>query len=513
VTEPLPPDRPAGTLWELLAASAHHDGDSTAVEYGDQKTSYRELHRRALACAGALRHLGVEAGDRVAILDRNSIDALGWLFGIARLGAVAIVVSDKLKSSQIDQVVRHSGTRLLVANRRLRGLLHGGDLDGLRVIDVADAVSADASAPLPERPIGRQLALLIYTSGSTGLPKGVMVTHDNLAAGARIVARYLRLSGTDRVLAVLPWSFDAGLNQVLSTFYAGGTVVIARSSFPPDVCRTLSTHRITGLAGVPPLWEMLVGPQSPFTRLDLPDLRYVTTTGGVLPARTLRSIREAHSKTAVYLMYGLTEAFRSTYLPPTMVDAHPASMGRAIPETEILVLDAGGRPCVPDEVGELVHRGPTVAAGYWRDPDATREVFRPYPFGPIGAVPEYVVYSGDYVRRDKDGLLYYVGRRDEQFKARGHRVTPTQIEASLLSSGTVRETVVFPDDTGAAEPDITAVVVPTDARTFTAQALLDHCRATAPNYLWPVRIIVVDDIPRTPSGKLDRNAVKEAYAS
>jgi acyl-CoA synthetase (AMP-forming)/AMP-acid ligase II len=318
------------------------------------------------------------------------------------------------------------------------------------------------------------------------------------------VARYLELTPEDRVLSVLPWSFDAGLNQVLSTFYARGTVVIPRSGFPPDVCRSLTKHRITGLAGVPPLWESLVRSPSTFVTLGLPALRYITNTGGPMPPHVLRGIRRAHPQTAVYLMYGLTEAFRSTYLPPELADSQPASIGRAIPETEIMVLDGSGRQCAAGEVGELVHRGPTVSAGYWRDPEATAKVYRPLPSSPPGAWPEYVVHSGDYVRRDADGLLHYVGRRDEQFKSRGHRVGPTQIETELLASGLILQVVVFPDQFGEVEPVITAVVVPADAEKFTSGALLDYCRMNLPNYLWPGRVIAVDDIPLTSSGKLDR---------
>jgi acyl-CoA synthetase (AMP-forming)/AMP-acid ligase II len=489
-----------GTLWELLELPARLAGSAVAAESGGRLVRYLDLYRQACACAFRLHQRGIARGDRVAILHRNSLSALAWLFGAARLGVVGVVVSDKVKAPQLAHILRHSGARAVVTGRRFSRLIRSGDPDGTLVIDVDEIADSGDRTPLPDPPIGRHLALLIYTSGSAGPPKGVMVTHDNLAAGARIVARYLDLAPEDRVLSVLPWSFDAGLNQVLSTFHARGTVVIPRSSFPPDVCRSLTEHRITGLAGVPPLWESLARPPSPFGALDLPALRYITNTGGPMPPHALRSIRRAHPRTAVYLMYGLTEAFRSTYLRPELVDSHPASIGRPIPETEILVLDGSGRECAVGEVGELVHRGPTVSAGYWRDPEATAKVYRPLPSCPPGAWPEYVVHSGDYVRRDAADLLHYVGRRDEQFKSRGHRVGPTQIETELLASGLIREIVVFPDQAGDAEPVITG-------------ALLGHCRLNMPNYLWPGRVIAVDAIPLTSSGKLDRALVRARHGA
>lgn len=511
---PGPNPGPPGTLWQLLEVPAGLDGSAVAAESDDHCVTYLDLYRQARARAVALHRRGIARGDRVVLLHRNSVSALAWLFGIARLGAVGVVVSDKVKAPQLKHILQHSEAAAVVTGGRLRSLVRGADPDERTpVIDVDEAADADEASPLPDAPIGRHLALLIYTSGSTGSAKAVMVTHDNLAAGARIVARYLELTADDRVLAVLPWSFDAGLSQVLSAFYAHATVVVPRSGFPPDICRSLVEHRITGMGGVPPLWESMVRPPSQFGTIALPALRYATNTGGPMPLHVLRGIRQAQPETAVYLMYGLTEAFRSTYLPPELVDVHPASIGQAIPETEILVLDEAGRECAVGETGELVHRGPTVTAGYWRDPEATAKVYRPLQSGPPGACPEYVVHSGDYVVREADGLLTFVGRRDEQFKSRGHRVGPTQIEAELLTSGLIREAVAFAEQTGGVEPLVTAVVVPADPGRFTGESLLDHCRTNLPNYLWPGRVVAVDAIPRTSSGKLDRALVRAEHSA
>ena len=495
------------TLGDLLADRAVTRATDTAVEDGDTTLTYRQLYGAAQDVGRQLAERGIRAGDRVAIMLPRSAGALAWFFGVTRCGAVAVVVNDSLRERQIEHIIEHSGARLVVTDRRLSGRL-GPTRRRLALLSDHPA-SAGTDQPEPEsRPIGRDLAALIYTSGSTGLPKGVMVTHANLVAGARIVAGYLGLTPADRTLALLPWSFDAGLNQPLATFWAGGTLVIDGSSFAPHLCRTLKSARITGLAGVPPLWESLVNRRSPFLSTRFPDLRYITNTGGVLRAETVARIRAAHPEAAVYLMYGLTEAFRSTYLPPELIDRRPGSIGRAMPGTEILVLNEEGRPCGPGETGELVHRGPTVAAGYWRDPQATARVFRPHPFATPGSVPEYVVYSGDYVRKDEEGFLYYVGRRDEQFKSRGFRVNPTEIESELLASGLVSEAVVFPDGRADGDAEITAVVVPGDPGSFTLEALRTRCRAALPAHQQPSRFSVLAQLPRTASGKVDRVAAR-----
>ncbi|NMO57726.1 AMP-binding protein [Actinoplanes sp. TBRC 11911] len=487
------------TVADLLA----RPGDAEAVVSDSVTWTFRDLAAVADRCAALLSERGVGPGDRVALLLPNSPHCLAWFFGALRAGAVAVIIHTSLTRGQIDHILDDAEVKGLVAGVGTRKRLGFDGAGPYPVLDVLDVDHAAPPAPLPPV-IGGQLAALIYTSGSTGKAKGVMVTHANLLAGARIVASYLGLGAGDRTLAALPWSFDAGLNQVLATFWAGGTVVIPRSAAGPDVSRALRRHRVTGLAGVPTLWRLL----TPFLTTSLPDLRYITNTGGVFPAADLDRIRAAQSHLAVYLMYGLTEAFRSTYLSPEQIDRRPGSIGRPIPDTEILVLDDDGRPCGPGEVGELVHRGPTVTAGYWRRPGDTARVFRPYPFAPPGAVTEFVVHSGDYVRRDEDGYLYYVGRRDEQFKSRGFRTSPTEVEDVIMAFPLVFETVVFARTGGGTEPEIVAVVVPADPVGFDVGALEDHCRRALAAHQQPTRFHIAQTLPRTSSGKIDRAAVR-----
>jgi amino acid adenylation domain-containing protein len=494
---------------DLLTVRARNTGSATAVESGSISVTYRQLAAQAQRRAAQLTGYGVRPGDRVALLLPRGVEAAAAFFGTLALGAVAVFVGDTLKRRQVSHIVRHSEARVVYCDARLRPLLDEDELAGTRVVDVAQPV---VDGPVDgARVVGGDLATLMYTSGSTGAPKGVMFTHDNLIAGAAIVADYLQLGPADRTLSILPWSFDYGLNQLLATVYAGGTLIPCRSTFAPDICRALRASRATGLAGVPPLWELLTRRPSPFLERPLPQLRYVTNSGGALRPATVERIRDAHPDCAVVLMYGLTEAFRSTYLPPDQMAARLGSIGVPVPGAEILVLDEAGRPAAPGEVGELVHSGPTVAAGYWRDPAATARVFRPHPFPPAGATPRYVVYSGDYVRRDADGYHWYVGRRDEMFKSRGTRVNPGQVERELGASGLVSEAVVFGTPDGAGDTSIVAVVVPAAPDAFDRAALDAYCAEHLPPHLRPGEIVVVTELPRTGSGKLDRTAVRAAY--
>jgi amino acid adenylation domain-containing protein len=496
------------TVPDLLVRRDLRAQDQIAIIDGEMRISYADLAERAAQYATFLRRLKTEPGDRVALLLARSTETVAAFFGTQLAGAVAVFISDRLRPHQVAHIIADAQASAVFTTPRLRPLLKDSSIAPERVHDVGSPQAIAASRD-SARPISKDLALLAYTSGSTGRPKGVMLTHGALIAGAAIVADYLHLTAADRVMALLPWSFDYGLNQLLSTLYAGGTVVIQRSSYPPDLCRTLVDAQVTGLAGVPSLWALLRERHSPFLKLQLAGLRYITNSGGPLPADLTREIRRHHPRTDVYLMYGLTEAFRSTYLPPAEVDTRPTSIGKAIPDTEIFVVSDDGRPCQAGQAGELVHRGPTAARGYWRDNNATAKVFRAHPFAPPGAArPETVVYSGDYVRADEDGFLYYVGRRDAMFKSRGVRVNPSEIETELLASDMIAEAVVFATEHSGAEPSITAAVVPKNRQRFQLPALLDYCRSELPRHMMPAQIIPVSSLPRTPTGKADRTLVR-----
>jgi acyl-CoA synthetase (AMP-forming)/AMP-acid ligase II len=352
------------------------------------------------------------------------------------------------------------------------------------------------------------VAQITYTSGSTGQPKGVMMSHENLWAGVRVVANYLGLNGDDRIAGLLPFSFVYGFNQLTTALYVGASLVIERSTLAQEIVGTLRRERVTVLAAVPPLWQQLLAiPSFRAERLDA--LRIMTNAGGRLPPASVGELRRAQPQAKLYLMYGLTEVFRSTFLNPEEVDDHPDSMGRAVPESTVYVVTEGGRLAKPGEVGELLHGGPTVGLGYLGDPEASKRVFRPNPFASAGG-PARVVYSGDLVRRDEAGRLYYVGRRDRMIKTLGFRVSPDEISDVIQASGFVTEAAVVTEPDPQRGERIVACIV---LRTGSAlDQVRRFCGLELPRYMQPFRYVVMDAIPRNASGKHDLIQLKASLA-
>ena len=444
-----------------------------------------------------------------------------------------VPVNPLLKATQVAHILQDAGVAVLVTSApRLAALAPVlAACPELRHVVVCDDLVPAAPGPwpvglglhawhnIPAHPpaewptvLESDVAVIFYTSGSTGQPKGVVLTHRNLVAGASSVAGYLHNQADDTLLAALPLSFDAGFSQLTTAFLVGARVVLLNYLLPRDVLQAMVRERVTGLTAVPPLYIQLAG-------LEWPDgvaqhLRYWANTGGRMPRATLERLRHLVPGAQPYLMYGLTEAFRSTYLPPAEVDRRPDSIGRAIPNAEVRVLREDGSECAVDEPGELVHRGPLVALGYWNRPEETARRFKPWPSAllPAGGdwlAPERAVYSGDTVRRDAEGFLYFVGRRDEMMKTSGYRVSPTEVEEALYASGLVAEALVYavPDEVlGSAI--CAAVLASRNASGHTDEdsaAVLAHCREHLPAFMLPKALNWVDQpLPRSPNGKLDR---------
>jgi acyl-CoA ligase (AMP-forming) (exosortase A-associated) len=486
-------------LVQRAAASPH----ALALEDLDRRLTYAELLAWASAFADMLQQQGCRRGDHVAIFLDKSLEQVVALFGVWLAGGVAVPIAPTLKRQQLEYIVTHSESALLVSTpfklRRASAEVPEGP-GAVALVAVPERDTAAHAPPAPIAPGRDEAAAILYTSGSTGLPKGVVVSHENLCAGARIVSRYLELRPDDRILSVLPFSFDYGLNQLLTSVRVGACLVLQRSLRAVDVTQTLARASITVLAGVPTLWLQLLDPMSAFERTALPALRIITNSGGVFPVDAVRRYRQHLAGCRIFLMYGLTEAFRSTFLPPEQIDVRPSSMGKAIPECEMLVLDENGRRVAPGENGELVHRGPTVSLGYWRDVEATAQKFRPDPLDPAATRP--VVYSGDVVRMDEEGYLYFVGRRDQMIKAYGYRISPTEVESLIFQSGSVREVVVKGVADELAGQRTVAYCLPGDG--FSPERLMEFCQREMPSYMIPREIIPCAEFPRTGSGKVDR---------
>lgn len=518
-------------LNELVAIAAERMPDAPALTYGAATLGYGELDGAVRGFASGMMSLGLARGERVAIYLEKRFETVVASFGAPAAGGVFVPLNPLLKPEQVGFILRDCDVRVLVTSpERLAQL--GEVLTQCPSLRHVVLTGGTGSAPVPlhdwaallaapaqagHRVIDTDMAAILYTSGSTGRPKGVVLSHRNMVAGGKSVASYLENRSSDTLLAALPLSFDAGFSQLTTAFHSGARVVLLNYLLPKDVLKAMEREKVTGLTAVPPLYIQL-------TQLEWPaaidtNLRYFANTGGRMPRATLDLLRAKAPSAKPFLMYGLTEAFRSTYLPPAEVDRRPDSIGKAIPNAEILVLREDGTECAPDEPGELVHRGALVGLGYWNDAEKTAERYKPLPVGVGGRegglqLPEFAVFSGDTVKRDAEGFLYFVGRRDEMMKTSGYRVSPTEVEEILYATGLVGECVAFGiyhDTLGQA---IQVIATPPEGATeLDVAALTIACKARMPAYMVPHGIDARrGPLPRNPNGKIDRKTLSTDWA-
>jgi acyl-CoA ligase (AMP-forming) (exosortase A-associated) len=444
-------------------------------------------------------------GDRVACWLPKTRTACLLPLACARAGVVHVPINPLLKRAQVAHILADSGAVLLISQPARIATLEPGDAAGAVLIDEA-ALSGERTPLAASRPDADPYALaqILYTSGSTGRPKGVMLSHANLWLGAVSVAHYLGLAADDRVLALLPLSFDYGQSQLLATWAAGACVYPLDYLTAGDAVKAVGRHGITTLAGVPPLWVQLVEAGWPET--GAPSLRRITNTGGRLSIPLVRRLRTLFPAARLFSMYGLTEAFRSTYLDPALIDRHPDSIGVAIPCAEVLVVAADGTIAADGAAGELVHAGPLVAGGYWNDPERTALRFRPAPAGSM--LGGTAVWSGDTVMRGADGLLRFVGRDDEMIKSAGNRISPTEVEEAAVAAGAAEAVALALADDRLGQ----SVLLIARGDGDTAR-LLAAMKRDLPNFMVPQHVVWRDDLPRNANGKLDRAALKQDHGA
>ena len=516
----------------FISQSVQRFPEKEALVYGNQRLSYGEVKKSTVSLGNALAALGIVKGDRVGVYVDPGIEQTLAIFGVSNGGAAFVPINQLLFPEQVKHIVNDCGIKALFVDSdkfeslcphykdmpSLKFLIHLDDevpkTSSLPVYSFSELLRCESSGERDRGVIERDLAAILYTSGSTGKPKGVMLNHAQVMAGSSIVSEYLKISAKDRILAILPFSFDAGLNQVMTAFQQGGTCIIKAFIFAREIVTTIVKENVTGLAGVPTLWSLIVQPSSTLSKKPCPSLRYITNTGGAMPQNVLKELRKTLPNTSIYLMYGLTEAFRSTYLPPEELDRRPTSMGKAIPNTDIMVINDDGKLCKPGEIGELVHRGPTISLGYWGKPDITARVIRPHPLlsEELGE-SECVCYSGDLVKKDEDGFLYFIGRKDNTIKSSGFRVSPNEVEEVIYRSGKIREVGVVgvPDELlGQA---IHAFVVLNDGETIDSDWLKEFCVGNMPRHMMPAVITFVTNLPKTPSSKIDYPALRNMAKS
>jgi amino acid adenylation domain-containing protein len=508
---------------QFLEQAADRFPDKAALICAGARPTYREIRDRSRSFAQTLVRAGVQPGDRVVICLENSIETVVSIFGVLAAGAVFIVVNPQSRVERLAHVVEHSGASAFVGRPRQVAALAGrpawprsvrtivvvgndmttapSGIDVVPFVKSRNGSRGDRPIALPRR-VATDLAALVYTSGSTGIAKGVMLTHRNLVAAADSICTYLQLTPDDVILNALPLSFTYGLGQITTAFRTGATVVLEASFvYPQAIIDTLVRERVTGFPLVPTMATLLL--QQRLNSEHFTSLRYITNAAAALPATNVRRLQAAFPNAAIFSMYGQTECQRVSYLPPAWLAARPDSVGVAIPGTRVHVVDDAGRPVAPGTIGELVVEGPHVMAGYWNDPDATRQALRPGPGG------EPMLYTGDLFRTDDDGCLYFVDRRDDIIKTRGEKVAPRTVEEAIAAMPGVAEVAVFgvPDELlGEA---VAAVITPHEGAPLTRERVRQYCRRHLEDFMIPTIVDIRDALPTTLSGKVNRRELRE----
>ncbi|HEY6911111.1 MAG TPA: class I adenylate-forming enzyme family protein [Myxococcales bacterium] len=510
-------------LHDLLADSARRLPDKEALTCKKSRVTYGELDAQSNALAHALQARGVRRGDRVIVFADNTVEAAVSFWGVLKANAVVSVVNPLTKADKLAWLLNDCRASALItdghltpvwaeAARRsphLGAVVVSGALDAERSSGVPglcswkDALAAGPASHAPRRAcIDIDLAALVYTSGSTGDPKGVMLTHRNMLTAAASISEYLGLREDDVVLGVLPLAFDYGLYQMILSFRQGARLVLERSfTYPAQVLSQVVEEGVTFFPGVPTIFAILAELKT-LGSFDFSRIRAVTNTAAALPVKHITALGRIFPRARIFSMYGLTECKRCTYLPPEDLARKPESVGIAIPNTELWIVDENDVRVGPGVVGQLVIRGATVMKGYWEKPEETAKKLRP---GPLPG--EQVLYTGDLCRLDEEGYLYFVGRMDDIIKSRGEKVAPKEVEAALYDVPGVKEAAVIgvPDEIlGQA---VKAFVVLEQGARLSAAELQRECQKRLENFMVPKFVELLPELPKTTSGKIKKTGL------
>lgn len=513
-------------LHDHLTHSAWLHPDKVALVCGDRRVTYRTLDEQANALAHHLTRHGVQRGDRVMVYADNAVETVVAFWAALKANAVVCIANPLTRQDKLQHLLGDCTPAALVADLGLQSqwvpaLAASASLRTVvttgnalqrppthpadpRVIAWDTALGGQPTGHAPPRHnIDQDLAAIIYTSGSTGQPKGVMLTHRNMLTACESITSLLGLRAEDVVLSVLPLAFNYGLYQMIMSVRVGGRLVLEKSfAFPAHTLKRMAEERVTGFPGVPTMFALFAQMKG-LQPADYDSLRFVTNTAANLPHKHIEMLHGLFRHADIYSMYGLTECKRCSYLPPRDLARKPDSVGIAIPNTELWLVDEQGRRLPPGSTGELVIRGGTVMKGYWNKPEETARRLKP---GPLPG--EWVLHTGDQCRMDEEGYLYFISRMDDIIKSRGEKVAPKEVENALQNITGVRESAVIgvPDEVlGQA---IKAFVVLDEGAELTEKQLQLACQRTLESFMVPKHIVLVPALPRTETGKIKKQGLE-----
>lgn len=474
------------------------------IHQGEERT-FGDILISSERWRGIFQDAGVERQDRILMLMENSFDTVAAMLAAWSEGAIICALSENSPPSHIEHALEKTGAKIVVSDITGLSLSHGTTLRCTKDLLTARTVTSQIKTSLPTDP-----ASIFFTSGSTGKPKGVVQSHGNLIRATKTVANYLKLRESDILLCPVPWSFDYGFGQLLATLVCGIPQVLPNPTNPVGICNALETQRATVIGGTPGVYSFLLGGMSPIKKTDVASVRLIMNTGGAIPQRILKLLGEIFCEAEIILNYGLTETYRSCYLPFAELETGKNSIGIPIPGVDIAIVDDNGNQ-VPDLTeGELVHRGDYVCLGYWNDKELTAKAVRPDPLAAKGTPnPPLALYTGDYGYRGEDGYVYLTGRRDNLIKSMGVRISTQEIESLIYESELVEEVAVFGIPSDLLGYEVWAAIVSSNTEEKTLKsALQKYCKQAMSSYMHPQRYLILPELPRTSNGKIDYGALK-----
>lgn len=529
-------------LGDTLIHTTEKYPHKTAVVNMNRKITYKQLNKNAASLANGLISEGICRQDRVAVYIENSIESVVSIYGTLKSDGVFLIINPQVKHKKLSYILNDCQVKILVTdfsgmqqiiNEKIEcpslklilvsdyEIMHDGimpvtleqfgDLPfSVKIAGFGEFIRAFSDSEPVSQSIDLDLAALAYTSGSTGNPKGVMLTHINMLTAARSITKYLENTPDDIILNYLPLSFDYGLYQVLMSCLFGGTVVLEKAFvYPYQAIEKIVEEKVTGLPIVPAMAALILQMKN-LSNYDFNSVRYITNTGQALAPVHIKKIQTVFQKAKFYSMYGLTECKRVSFLDPSEINRCPLSVGKAIPNTEVWLIDeTGNRIEKPDTIGELVIRGSHIMKGYWKKPDETDAVLKP------GMYPdEKVLLSGDFFKMDRNGYLYFVSRKDDIIKSGGERISPREIEDVLYQIEGVNEAAVI----GVADNILgyapKAFIVFSEGRTISKQEILKHCKKHLEQSRVPKYIEIRDTLPKSSNGKIRKKDLEiETFAT
>ena len=511
-------------LHGFLINDAEKYPDKEALVFNEQRLTYSEINNKSTQLANSLLEMGLSRHDRVIIYLDNSIETIISILGVLKAGGAFVVLNPLIKSSKFDYIIKDSGAKIIITHSRKYDVVleainfHNKDKKIIWIGSAIDDVNnfgfneliecqpINASKKLKfqmEKIIDYDLAALIYTSGSTGEPKGVISSHHNMISAARSIIEYLENSPEDIILNVLPLSFDYGLYQMIMSILFGGKLILETSfMFPLKILQAIEDENVTGFPIVPTIVALLLKMKE-LERYKLNSLRYISNTGAAFPIPHIQKFNKLFPHVKIFSMYGLTECKRISYLPSDQIQKRPGSVGKAIPNCEVFILDENGNEVQQGEIGELAVRGSNVMRGYWNSPELTQKVYKP---GKIQG--ETLLFTGDLFRQDEDGFLYFLGRKDDMIKSKGERISPKEIENKLCEIPGVAEAAVIgvPDEIlGQA---IKAFIVKKESNSIDQNYILQFCLRNMESFMVPKFVEFISELPKSPNGKVDKKILK-----